>query len=95
MYKAEMNISNAQSSVFLFNCLDQDLRDDILSANPGTQIGDMPEDDLTAAVKTLAVKLENKLVHRIRIGQSKQSHQELPRHIKRPGQVMSISSELP
>ena len=74
MYKAGINISNAQSSVFLFNCLDHDLRDDILRANPSTQISDMPEADLTAAVKTLAVKVESKLVHRIRMGQSTQSH---------------------
>ena len=52
MYKSGMNISNAQSSVFLFNCLDHDLRDDILRANPSTQISDMAEPDLTAAVKT-------------------------------------------
>ena len=33
MYKAGINISNAQSSVFLFNCSDQDLRDDILQVH--------------------------------------------------------------
>ena len=67
MYKSGTGISNTQSSVFLFNCLDQDLRDDILRANPSTQIGDISEADLTAAVKTLAVKVECKLVHRIRM----------------------------
>ena len=43
MYKTGMCISDTQASVFLFNCLDQDLRDDILRANPSTQIGDMSE----------------------------------------------------
>ena len=40
----------------------------ILRANPSTQISDMSEPDLTAAVK-----VESKLVHRIRMGQSIQS----------------------
>ena len=54
------------------NCLDRDLRDDILRANPNTQIGEMSEADLTTAVKTLAVKVDRKLVHRIRMGQATQ-----------------------
>ena len=45
----------------------------ILRANPSTQISDMSEPDLTAAVKTLAVEVESKLVHRIGMGQSIQS----------------------
>ena len=73
MYKAGMNINNSQASVFLFNCLDQDLRDDILRANPTTQVNDLSEADLITAIKTLAVKIESKLVHRIRLGQSSQS----------------------
>ena len=73
MYKSGTVISNTQSSVFLFNCLDQDLRDNILRASPSIQIGNMSEADLTAAVKTLAVKVESKLVHRIRIGQAKET----------------------
>ena len=73
MYKTGMNIANTQSSVYLFNCLEPDLRADILRANPSTQISDMSEDDLTAAIKTLAVKVESKLVHRIRMGQSTQT----------------------
>ena len=68
-----MNIQDAQSSVYLFNCLDHDLRDDILRANPSTLIGEMSEADLTAAVKILAVTVESKLVHRIRMGQAKQA----------------------
>ena len=73
LYKSGMNIQNAQSSVYLFNCLDHDLRDDYLRANPSTLIGEMFEADLTAAVKILAVKVESKLVHRIRKGQATQA----------------------
>ena len=72
MYKAGMSIKDTQSSVYLFNCLDHDLRADILRANPSTVIGEMSEADLTAAVKVLAVKMESKLVHRIRMGQATQ-----------------------
>ena len=43
LYKAGMNIGNTQSSVYLFNCLEQDLREDILRANPSTQISDMSD----------------------------------------------------
>ena len=50
LYKAGMNIGNTQSSVYLFHCLEQDLREDILKANPSTQISDMSEADLTAAI---------------------------------------------
>ena len=73
MYKSGMNIGATQASVYLFNCLEQDLRDDILRANPSTQVSDMSEDALTTAIKTLAVKVESKLVHRIRMGQSTQT----------------------
>merc|ERR1711867_115875 len=73
LYKTGMNMGDTQSSVYLFNCLEQDLRDDVLRANPSTQISDMSEADLTAAIKTLAVKVESKLVHRIRMGQSTQT----------------------
>ena len=68
MYKTGMNIQAVQSSVYLFNCLDQDLREDVLRANPNTQISEMSEADLIASVKPLAVKIERKLVHRIRMG---------------------------
>ena len=73
LYKSGMNIKDTQASVYLFNCLDQDLREDILRANPSTVISDMSELDLIAAVKLLAVKVESKLVHRIRMGQVTQA----------------------
>merc|ERR1712215_656446 len=67
VYKTGMSIGVGLSSVHLFNCLDQDLRDDVLRANPSTHIRDMTEDDLIAAVKKLAVKEESRLVHRIKL----------------------------
>ena len=60
LYKTGMNIPNTQATVYLFNCLDQDLRDDIMRANPSTQINMMSEADLIASVKSLAVKMESK-----------------------------------
>ena len=73
MFKTGMGITSAQSPVFLFNCLDSDLKDDILRANPGTEVAEMTEANLTDAIKALAVKVESKLVHRIRMGQTSQA----------------------
>ena len=42
------------------------MKDDILRANPGREITEMTEVELTDAIKSLAVKIESKLVHRIR-----------------------------
>ena len=67
MFKTGMGITVTQSPVFLFNCLDSDLKDDILRANPGREVTEMTEIDLTDAIKGLAVKIESKLVHRIRM----------------------------
>ena len=73
MFKTGMGITSAQSPVFLFNCLDNDLKEDILRANPGTEVAEMTEANLTDAIKALAVKVESKLVHRIRMGQASQA----------------------
>ena len=72
LYKTGMGIPDTQATVYLFNCLDQDQRDDIMRANPATQINTLSEADLMASVKSLAIKIESKLVHRIRMGQSLQ-----------------------
>ena len=72
-----MNINNTQASVFLFKCLDQDLRDDILRANPTTQVNDLPEADLITAIKTLAVQVKSKLVQNLdRLLPPKESHKK-------------------
>ena len=73
MFKTGMGITVTQSPVFLFNCLGGDSKDDILRANPGTEVAEMTEAALTEAIKGLAVKVESKLVHRIRMGQPTQA----------------------
>ena len=73
MFKTGMGITVTQSPVFLFNCLDGDLKDDILRANPGTEVAEMTEAALIDTIKGLAVKVESKLVHRIRMGQATQA----------------------
>ena len=42
----------------------------MLKANPGTEPQGMSEADLTASTKKLAVKVESKLVHRIRMSKA-------------------------
>ena len=68
-----MGITVTHSPVFVFNCLNSDLKDDILCANPGREVTEMTEVELTDAIKGLAFKIESKLVHRIRMGQTSQA----------------------
>jgi len=72
IYKSGMGIPTAQQPVHLFNCLDEDLRSDVLRANPDKDFNTWAEKDLTEAIQTLAVKMESKLVHRIKMGQAVQ-----------------------
>ena len=65
-----MGIDGGTASSWLFTCLDRDLGDTVLKANPGIEPQDMTEVDLTASAKKLAVKVESKLVHRIRMGKA-------------------------
>ena len=71
IFKTTMNIT-AGSSMWLFNCLDGELGDAVLQANIGTLPKDMSEQDLLKSIKTLAVKKESKLVHRIKLGRASQ-----------------------
>ena len=71
IFKATMGVDGGTASMWLFNCLDRDLGDEVLKANPGTEPTDMTEAALTASIKKLAVKVESKLIHRIRMGQAK------------------------
>ena len=57
-YKMGIN-TQAKMALYLFNCLDQDLRDDIMCANPSTQINTMSETYLIVSAKSLAVKMES------------------------------------
>ena len=70
IYKTTMGIDGGTASSWLFNCLDRDLGDAVLKANPGTDPQNMSEVDLLASAKKLAVKVESKLVHRIRMGRA-------------------------
>ena len=47
--------------------------DEVLKANPGTLPQDMTEPNLIACTKKLAVKVESKLIHRIKMGQTVQT----------------------
>ena len=69
-----MGIDGATASSWLFTCLDKDLEDAVLKANPGTEPQNMSEADLTTSAKKLGVKVESKLVLRIRMG--KQSNNQ-------------------
>ena len=70
IYKTTMGIDGGTAPSYLFTCLDKDLGDAVLKANPGTEPQNMSEADLTASAKKLAVKVESKLVHRIRMGKA-------------------------
>ena len=67
IFKTAMGVNETQSSMYFFSCLDKDLGDEVLKANPGTPPQDLTETVLVASTKRLAVKVESKLVHRIRI----------------------------
>ena len=58
-----MNITT-QASTFLFNTLDEDLRQDVFRAHPDKDISAMNETDLVKSIKHLAVIVESELVHR-------------------------------
>ena len=68
IYKTTMGIDGGTVPSFLFACLDRDLGDEVIKANPGTEPQSMTEVALTASIKRLAVRVENKLLHRIRMG---------------------------
>ena len=71
IFKSTMNITTG-SSMWLFNCLDDELGDAVLQANIGTAPQNMSEQTLLRSIKTLAVKKESKLVHRIKLGRASQ-----------------------
>ena len=55
LYKSGMGITEVQQAVHLFNCLYEDLRSDVLRANPEKNISDLKEQDLLESIKTLVV----------------------------------------
>ena len=72
IFKSTMGIDGGTTPSWLFNCLDRDLGDEVIKANPGTEPQNMRKAALTASIRKLAVKVESKLLHRIRMGQAKQ-----------------------
>ena len=71
-YKQAMNITT-QASTFLFNTLDEDLRQDVFRAHPDKDISAMNETDLVKSIKHLAVIVESELVHRIKMSEATQT----------------------
>ena len=71
IFKSTMNITTG-TSMWLFNCLDEELGDAVLKANTNPAPKDMSEQTLLLSIKALAVKKESKLVHRIKLGRASQ-----------------------
>ena len=66
MYKTGMTIPVAQAPTALFYCCSDDLRTDVMR-DLRCDVAGMPEADLLAAIRRLAVKEESILVHRIKL----------------------------
>ena len=71
IFKTTMNITSG-ISMWLFNCLDEELGDAVLQANTNPAPKDTLEHALLLSIKALAVKKESKLVHRIKLGRASQ-----------------------
>lgn len=71
IFKSTMNITTG-ISMWLFNCLDEELGDAVLQAKTNPAPKDMSEQTLLLSIKALAVKKESKLVHRIKLGRTSQ-----------------------
>ena len=71
IFKSTMNITT-DTSMWLFNCLDEELGDAVLKANTNPAPKDMSEQNLLLSIKALAVKKESKLIHRIKLGRASQ-----------------------
>ena len=66
VFKSKMGITTGVS-MWLFNCLDEELGDPVLlQANTNPAPKDMSKQALLLSIKSLAVKKESKLVHRIK-----------------------------
>ena len=72
IFKTTMGVDGGTAAMWFFNCLDTDLGDEVLKANPGIPPQDMTEANLISCTKKLAVKVESKLIHRIKMGQAVQ-----------------------
>ena len=69
-YKAAMKITQ-NVTVFLLNCLEGDLRQDVCRAHPEQDV--VTENTLLETIKSLAVIIESELVHRIKMTSTNQT----------------------
>ena len=72
MYKQGTLLDTTQIATALFYCCSNDLRQDIM-CDIRSDIANLPEKDLLAEIKRLAVKEENILVHRMKLGKMTQT----------------------
>ena len=72
MYKHGTLLEESQRATALFYCCSNELRQDILR-DIQDDIATLPEEDLLADIKRLAVKEESVLVHRMRLGKMTQA----------------------
>ena len=69
VFKSKMGITTGVS-MWLFNCLDEELGDAVLQANTNPAPKDMSEQAHLLSIMSLAVKKESKLVQRIKLGRT-------------------------
>ena len=87
IFKSTMSITTSVS-MWLFNCLDEELGGAVLQANTNPALKDMSEQALLLSIKALAVKKESKLVHRIKLGRTSQpSGVPIRNHLAAPSEV--------
>ncbi len=72
MYKSGTMISPSQAATALFYCCSEELRLDIMR-DIRSDVALMPEDELLAEIRRLAVKEESILVHRMKLGKMVQT----------------------
>ena len=72
LFKTLMGVDGATATSWLFHCLDTDLGDMVIAANPGTDPRLMTEAALIACIKELAMDVDRKLVQRIKMGELQQ-----------------------
>ena len=72
MYKNGMRIASNITATALFHCCENELRTDLMR-DLQSDVSSMPERNLLASIKRLAVKDESTLVHRIKLGRMTQA----------------------
>ena len=73
VYKRGAELEADQCATALFHCCDAELRNDLIRDLQQRQVDSIPETELLAAIKRLAVKEEGVLVHRIKLNKMVQT----------------------